>query len=62
MKRLLCRFTNTGFFSYQQSELARSLLLFKNGHIVTPAGLDRIKIYTANCFGLDKKSQTKRIE
>jgi len=55
-------FTNTGFFSYQKGELARSLILFKNGVKLNNQGLEALKIYTANCYGLDKASIIKRLE
>jgi DNA-directed RNA polymerase, mitochondrial len=53
--------TNTGFFSYQQGELARSLILFKDGVKLNSSGLESLKIYTANCFGKDKLAYNKRI-
>jgi len=53
--------TNTGFFSYQQGELARSLILFKEGEILNKLGLEALKVYTANCFGIDKKPYNDRL-
>jgi DNA-dependent RNA polymerase len=55
-------FTNSGYLSYQQSELARSLLLFKDGVKLNTNGLDSLKVYTANCYGLDKKSYNQRLD
>ena len=55
-------YTDTGLFSYQASELAKSLLNFKNGEILTENGLKSLKIYTANCYGLDKKSIIDRLD
>jgi hypothetical protein len=53
--------TNTGSFSYQQGELARSLVLFRDGQILNKSGLESLKIYTANCFGKDKLPYNKRL-
>ena len=55
-------FTDSGYFSYQKSELAKSLLLFNDGFILNDHGLESLKVYTANCFGLDKLSYNSRIE
>lgn len=49
-------YTNTSYFLFQGGELARSLLLFKHGQVLNDSGLEHLKIYTANCFGLDKLS------
>jgi hypothetical protein len=54
--------TNTGFFSYQKGELARSLILFKDGVKLNEGGLEALQIYTANCFGRDKLSYNKRLD
>jgi hypothetical protein len=53
--------TNTGSFSYQQGELARSLILFREGQILNKSGLESLKIYTANCFGKDKLTYNNRL-
>jgi len=45
----------------QGGELARSLLLFNKGEVLTPLGLKALKVYTANSFGLDKLSKVKRV-
>lgn len=45
----------------QGGELARSLLLFNKGEVLTPLGLKALKVYTANSFGLDKRSKVKRV-
>jgi hypothetical protein len=55
-------YTDTGFFSYQKSELAKSLIMFKTGVILNERGLDSLKIYTANCYGKNKLSYNKRLE
>ena len=46
----------------QGGDLARSLLLFKNGEVLTENGVKALKIYTANAYGLDKTSKSQRIE
>jgi hypothetical protein len=53
--------TNTGSFSYQQGELARSLILFRDGQILNKSGVESLKIYTANCFGKDKLTYNNRL-
>jgi DNA-dependent RNA polymerase len=55
-------YTNSTYLSVQGGNLARSLLLFKNGQILTDRGLEHLKIYTANCYGLDKLAYNKRLE
>jgi DNA-directed RNA polymerase len=55
-------FTESGFLSYQKSELARSLLLFNTGSLLNSEGLNSLKTYTANCYGKDKLSYNKRLE
>lgn len=55
-------YTNTSYFSFQGGELARSLLMFKEGQVLTGKGLENLKIYTANCYGLDKLSYNQRLE
>jgi hypothetical protein len=51
-----------GPLNFQGGELARSLLLFKNGQILNEEGLKALKIYGANAFGLDKKSKIERLK
>jgi DNA-directed RNA polymerase len=55
-------YTDTCFFSFQKQSLARSLIIFKKGEVLKDKGLEALKIYTANCFGLDKKSIKQRLE
>lgn len=55
-------YTDTSYLSFQGGNLARSLLLFKRGQLITEKGLEHLKIYTANCFGLDKLSYNQRLE
>lgn len=53
------------YFNYQASELAKGLLLFANAGIVKrndEQAIKFLKIYGANCFGLDKLSHKKRLE
>jgi DNA-directed RNA polymerase len=38
------------------------LLLFKHGQVINDLGLEHLKIYAANCFGLDKLSYNKRLK
>jgi DNA-directed RNA polymerase len=37
-------------------------LLFEEGFILDKNGLEALKIYIANCFGLGKKSYDKKLE
>ena len=53
---------STSILNIQGGELARSLLLLYNGHILNKEGLKVLKIYTANAYGLDKKSKVMRVE
>jgi hypothetical protein len=53
--------TNTGSFSYQQGELSRSLILFRDGVKLNFRGLESLKVYAANCFGLDKLAYNQRL-
>nr|QWO71405.1 RNA polymerase [Termitomyces sp. K1Ag] len=55
-------YTDTSYLSFQGSELARSLLLFKGGEVLTERGVEHLKIYTANCYGHDKKSYNERLD
>ena len=54
-------YTSTSALNIQGGELARSLLLFKEGQKLNEIGLKALKIYTANAFGLDKKSKEERL-
>jgi DNA-dependent RNA polymerase len=55
-------YTDTSFLSFQGGELARSLLKFKSGAVLTTEGLEALKAYTANCYGLGKKSYNDRLK
>jgi DNA-directed RNA polymerase len=46
----------------QGGELARSLIQFSKGEILNDSGLRALKIYTANAFGLNKKSKIDRVK
>jgi DNA-dependent RNA polymerase len=48
--------------SFQGNELNRSLLYFKNGNVLNESGIKALKIYTANCFGLNKKSYNYKLK
>jgi hypothetical protein len=54
-------YTDTSYLSFQGSELAKSLIMFKNGNVLTLKRLEALKIYTANCYGLDKLSYNNRL-
>ena len=49
-------YPKSGYFSPQSGELSRSLFRYKNEYKLTSVGLESLKVYTANCFGLDKLS------
>lgn len=55
-------YTSNCALNIQGGELGRSLLLFKNGQKLNDIGLKALKIYTANAFGLDKKSKEERLK
>jgi DNA-dependent RNA polymerase-like protein len=55
-------YTNNTILSFQGNELNRSLLYFKNGNILDKKGLEALKIYTANVFGLNKLSNNYKIK
>lgn len=52
-------YSKTSSFSYQGSDLSKSLFLFKNGEILNDDGIKRLKLYAANCYGVVKKSSNK---
>lgn len=57
-----CRFYNSNsLLNMQGSELARALILFSKGYILDENGVRALKVYTANAFGLDKKSKKDRV-
>nr|AAD31445.1 RNA polymerase [Neurospora intermedia] len=55
-------YTSSCALNIQGGELARSLLLFKEGQKLNDIGLKALKIYTANAFGLDKRSKEERLD
>lgn len=55
-------YTETSYLSFQWGELARSLLKFKSGAVLTTDGLEALKAYTANCYGLGKKFYNDRLK
>lgn len=55
-------YSSNCILNIQGGELARSLLLFKKGEVLSDNGVKALKIYTANAMGLDKKSKKDRIE
>ena len=54
-------YTSSSVLNMQGGELARGLILFSKGEALNENGLRALKIYTANAFGLDKKSKKDRI-
>lgn len=57
-------YTMNSLLSYQGDELTKSLLYFSKdkGQILNAEGLIALKIYIANCFGLNKISYYARLE
>jgi len=55
-------YTSSCSLNMQGNELARGLILMVNGYNLDDKGLIALKIYTANAFGLDKKSKIDRIK
>ena len=45
-------YSRTSSFSYQGSDLAKSLFNFKEGLFLNASGVKRLKIYIAKCYGL----------
>ena len=54
-------YTSRSTLNMQGGELARGLIIFSKGEILNDNGLRALKVYTANAFGLDKKSKKDRI-
>ena len=50
------------FVNPQSDDLGRSLLLFAEGKKLSQGGLRWLKIYTANCYGIDKVSFDDRVK
>ena len=60
--RIYC---NTNYLNYQGTELAKALLLFSKGEKIIKTdtqSFNYLKIFGANCFGLDKQSANDRIK
>jgi len=55
-------YTNTPSFSFQGSELVKSLLYYKKGVIINEQGLKSLKYYVANCYGIGKKSNEFKLK
>nr|YP_009574419.1 hypothetical protein [Arthrobotrys musiformis]QBM31536.1 hypothetical protein [Arthrobotrys musiformis]QBM31687.1 hypothetical protein [Arthrobotrys musiformis] len=55
-------YTSTPSFSFQGSELIKSLLLFKKGFVLNESGLKSLKLYIASCYGYDKISNIDKIK
>lgn len=52
-------YSKTSSFSYQGSDLSKSLFLFKKGEVLNDDGLKRLKLYVGSCYGTVKKSSNK---
>lgn len=53
------------YLNYQSSDLSKALLCFSDAGSLSRTnfeGIEYLKIYGANCFGLDKESHTSRIK
>lgn len=55
-------YVDAKYLSPQGGDLARSLLVFGGGQKLNANGLENLKVYTANCYGLDKKSYNDRLK
>jgi DNA-directed RNA polymerase len=55
-------YTSRSALNMQGGELARGLIMFSKGEVLNDNGLRALKVYTANAFGLDKKSKKHRID
>jgi DNA-dependent RNA polymerase len=55
-------YTNTPSFSFQGNELIKSLLLFSQGEILNESGVRSLKLYIANCYGISKESNERKLE
>ena len=54
-------YTSSCSLNIQGGEVARGLLLFAEGQPLDEKGLYALKVYTANAYGLDKKSKKDRV-
>jgi len=54
-------YPKSGYFTPQSGELSRSLITYGNKYILSSDGLEHLKKYTANCYGLDKIAHTDRL-
>jgi DNA-directed RNA polymerase len=57
--RIYCQ---SNYITFQGNELAKSLILFKNGKTLNNNGLYYLKVYGANLYGIDKESFKDRIK
>jgi len=55
-------YTSNSALNMQGGELARGLILFSKGEVLNSNGVRALKIYTANAYGLDKKSKDDRVK
>ena len=54
-------YTSNSLLSFQSNQFTRSLISFSNGQKLNDLGVKALKIYIANCYGLDKKSYNFRL-
>lgn len=52
-------YSKTSSFSYQGSDLSKSLFLFKKGETINQEGVNKLKLYAANCYGIKRLSNEK---
>jgi len=50
-----------GVLNIQGGELSRSLLLFSKSYTLDESGLEALKVYCANSFGMNKISKVERM-
>jgi len=55
-------YTSSCSLNMQGGEIARALILFKDGEVLNEYGVNSLKIYLANAYGLDKKSKFNRLK
>lgn len=54
-------YTSSSTLNIQGGEIARALLLLKDGEVLNEDGVNSLKIYLANAYGLDKRSKFYRL-
>ena len=54
-------YTSNSLLSFQSNQFTRSLITFSKGQKLNDLGVKALKIYIANCYGLDKKSYNFRL-